>query len=55
MLEICKQFSENIDNESLMNRAMFHVVVLFSKFSDMELVALSLTAEIEGIDSEKWL
>ena len=25
------------------------------KFSDMELVALSLTAEIEGIDSEKWL
>ena len=34
---------------------MFHVVVLFPKFSDLEVVALSLTAETESIDSEKWL
>ena len=38
-----------------MNRVMFHVVVLFPKFSDLEVVALSLTAETESIDSEKWL
>ncbi len=38
-----------------MNLVMFHVVVLFPKFSDLEVVALSLTAETESIDSEKWL
>ena len=50
ILEICKQFSEN----SSMNLVMFHVVVLFQVF-DLEVVALSLTAETESIDSEKWL
>ncbi len=38
-----------------MNLVMFHVVVLFPMFSDLEVVALSLTAETESIDSEKWL
>ena len=32
ILEICKQFSENLVNESSMNRVMFHVVVLFPSF-----------------------
>ena len=32
MLEIGKQFSENIDNESSMNRTMFHIVILFPSF-----------------------
>ncbi len=38
-----------------MNAVMFHVVVLFPSFQDLEVVALSLTAETESIDSEKWL
>ena len=45
ILEICKQFSENLVNES----------GNVPKFSDLEVVALSLTAETESIDSEKWL
>ena len=52
-LEICKQFSENIVNE-LGNVPRRGPV---PKFSDLEVVALSLslTAETESIDSEKWL
>ena len=51
ILEICKQFSENLVNENgnVPRRGPI------PKFSDLEVVALSLTAESEGIDSEKWL
>ncbi|WP_287074646.1 transposase [Prevotella sp. LMAG:51] len=51
ILEICKQFSEYLVNESgnVPRRG------LVPKFSDLEVVALSLTAETENIDSEKWL
>ena len=50
-LEICKQFSENFVNEwgNVPRRGPV------PKFSDLEVVALSLTAETESIDSEKWL
>ena len=51
ILEICKQFSENLVNESGNVPHRGHV----PKFSDLEVVALSLTAEAENIDSEKWL
>ena len=51
ILEICKQFSENLVNES--DNVPHHGHV--PKFSDLEVVALSLTAEAESIDSEKWL
>ena len=49
ILEICKQFSEYLVNESgnVPRRG------LVPKFSDLEVVALSLTAETENIDSEK--
>lgn len=51
ILEICKQFSENLVNESgnVPRRGPG------PKFSDMEVVALFMTAETESIDSEKWL
>ena len=51
ILEICKQFSENLVNESdnVPRRG------LLPKFSDLEVVALFLTAETESIDSEKCL
>jgi len=51
VLEICKHFSENIANEwgNVPRRGPI------PKFSDLEVVALSLTAEAESIDSEKWL
>ena len=51
ILEICKQFSENLVNESgnVPRRSPI------PKFSDLEEVALSLTAEPESIGSEKWL
>ena len=51
ILEICKQFSENLVNEfgNIPRRGPV------PKFSDLEVVALSLTAEAESIDSEKWL
>lgn len=52
ILEICKQFSENLVNESGNVPRRGHFV---PKFSDLEVVALSLTAETESIDSEKWL
>ena len=51
ILEICKQFSENIVNESGNVPRRGPV----PKFSNLEVVALSLTAETESIDSEKWL
>ena len=51
ILEICKQFSENLINESGNVPRRGPV----PKFSDLEVVALSLTAETESIDSEKWL
>lgn len=51
ILEICKRFSENLVNESGNVPRSGPV----PKFSDLEMVALSLTAETESIDSEKWL
>ena len=51
ILEICKQFSENLVNESGNVPRRGPV----PRFSDLEVVALSLTAETESIDSEKWL
>ena len=51
ILEICKQFSENLVNESGNVPHHGHV----PKFSDLEVVALFLTSEAESIDSEKWL
>ena len=51
ILEICKQFSENLVNESGNVPRRGPV----PKFSDLEVVALSLMAETESIDSEKWL
>ena len=51
ILEICKQFSENLVNES--DKVPRRGPV--PKFSDLEVVALSMTAETESIDSEKWL
>ena len=51
ILEICKHFSENLVNESGNVPRRGPV----PKFSDLEVVALSLTAETESIDNEKWL
>ena len=51
ILEICKQFSNNLVNEqgNIPRRGPV------PRFSDLEIVALSLAAEAESIDSEKWL
>jgi len=51
ILEICKEFSENLVNEygNIPRRGQV------PKFSDLEVVALSLAAESESIDSENWL
>ena len=51
ILEICKRFSENLVNP-LGNVPRVGVV---PRFSDLEVVALSLTAEAFGIDSENCL
>ena len=51
ILEICKQFSHNLVNE----QGNIPRCDPMPKFSDLEVVALSLTAESESIDSEKWL
>ena len=48
-LEICKQLSEKLVNESGNVPRRGHV----PKFSELEVVALSVTAETESIDSEK--
>lgn len=51
ILEICKQFSKNLVNErgNMLRRGPV------PKFSDLEVIALSLLAESESIDSENWL
>ena len=51
ILETCKLFSENLVNElgNIPRRGPI------PKFSDLEVVAFSLSAETESIDSEKWL
>ena len=51
ILEICKQYSKNLVNE-LGNTTKRSVV---PKFSDLEVIALSLTAEAMSIDSENCL
>ena len=51
IFEICKQFSENLVNEKGNIRRPGPV----PRFSDLEVVALSLASESEGIDSENWL
>ena len=51
ILETCKLFSENLVNElgNIPRRGPI------PKFSDLEVVAFSLAAETESIDSEMWL
>ena len=51
ILGICKQFSSNLVNAqgNVSRRGPI------PKFSDLEVVALSLASESEGIDSENWL
>lgn len=51
ILEICKQLSKNLVNDhgNITRRGPI------SLFSDLEVVSLSLAAETESIDSEKWL
>lgn len=51
ILETCKLFSENLVNElgNIPRRGPI------PKFLDFEVVAFSLSAETESIDSEKWL
>lgn len=51
ILEICKQFSKNLVNErgNMLRRGPV------PKSSDLEVIALSLLAESESIDSENWL
>ena len=51
ILEICKHFSRNLVNEK--GNVPRRGVV--PKFSDLEVVALTLAAETESIDSENWL
>ena len=51
ILEICKNFSSNLVNEKGNIRRSGPV----PRFSDLEVVALSLAAESEGIDNENWL
>ena len=51
ILEICKQYSKNLVNE-LGNTTKRGVV---PKFSDLEVIALSLTSEAMSIDSENCL
>ena len=51
ILGICKQFSDNLVNE----RGNIPRRGPVPKFSDLEVVALSLAAEAESIDSENWL
>ena len=51
ILEICKKFSTNLVNDKGNIRRPGPV----PRFSDLEVVALSLTAESESLDSENWL
>lgn len=50
-LEICKNFSEDLVTEVGNIRRPGPV----PRFSDLEVIALSMAAEAEGIDSENWL
>ena len=50
-LEICKKFSEDLVTESGNVRRPGPV----PRFSDLEVIALSMAAEAEEIDSENWL
>lgn len=47
-LEICKDFSKNLVNE----RGNLPRGGVVSRFSDLEVISLSLTAEFMSIDSE---
>lgn len=51
LLEICKQFSYDLVNEkgNIIRRGPT------PRFSDLEVVALSMAAEAEEVDSENWL
>lgn len=49
--DICKQFAENLVNE----KGNIHRCGVVPKFSDLEVIALSMTAETESIDSESRL
>lgn len=50
-LEICKELSEDLVTES--GNVLCPGPV--PRFSDLEVIALSMAAEAEGIDSENWL
>ena len=50
-LEICKKFSNDLVTEAGNIRRLGSV----PRFSDLEVIALSMAAEAEGIDSENWL
>lgn len=50
-LEICKQFSYNLVTE----RGNIRRPGPIPRFSDLEVIALSMAAESEEIDSENWL
>ena len=50
-LEICKKFSEDLVTES----GNVHRPGPVPRFSDLEVIALSMAAEAEEIDSENWL
>ena len=50
-LEICKDFSKDLVTESGNVRRPGPV----PRFSDLEVIALSMAAEAEEIDSENWL
>ena len=51
ILEICKELAKDLVNDhgNIIRRGPV------PRFSDLEVVALSLAAETESIDSEKWL
>ncbi|TWJ17822.1 hypothetical protein JN06_00393, partial [Bacteroides zoogleoformans] len=51
ILEICKEFSEDLVTEAGNVRRPGPV----PRFSDLEVIALSMAAEAEEIDSENWL
>ena len=51
ILEVCKRFSQDFVND----KGNIHRPGVVSKFSDLEVIALSLTAETMGIDSESCL
>lgn len=51
MLDVCKQTAKEITN----NRGNIPRVGVVPRFSDLEVIALSLTAELLSIDSENFL